>query len=154
MAGEGKDELDPLAIPVLREVLEAGVRQVDRGGVRVHKSVGTHEQAVEASLRSEQVEVTRVPVGRIVALAEAPAARQEGDTLIVPVLEEVLVVEKRLRIKEELHITRTARVQPWRDTVILRSEQVTVERLAPAEPDDATSPKGGTDHATHTVSRL
>lgn len=153
MAGEGKDEQDPLAIPVLREVLEAGVREVDTGGVRIHKSVSTHAQDVAATLHQGQVEVTRVPVGRIVAEADAPAARQEGDTLIVPVLEEVLVVEKRLRIKEEIHITRTARSQPWRDTVVLRSEQVTVEPLAPAAPEP-TSPNGGTHHATHTVSRV
>ena len=146
------NEQDPLAIPVLSEVLEVGVRAADRGGVRIDKQVATHEQTVETSLRQEQVEVRRVPVGRVVAMADAPAARQEGDTLIVPVLEEVLVVEKRLRIKEEIHITRSAREQPWRETVHLRSEQVTVTPLTPAAPDDATLPNGGTHHATHTVS--
>jgi stress response protein YsnF len=93
-------------------------------------------------------------VDRVVALAEAPSARQEGDTLIIPVLEEVLVVEKRVRIKEEIHVTRTAREEPYRATVALRSEQVAVERLAPGAPADATSPNGGTHHATHTVSRV
>lgn len=152
MADEG--EQDPLSIPVLHEVLEVGVRAVERGGVRIDKRVATHEETIETSLRQEQVEVRRVPVGRVVAMADAPAARQEGDTLIVPVLEEVLVVEKRLRIKEEIHITRRARAQPWRETALLRSEQVSVEPLAPAAPDDPTSPNGGTHHATHTVSRV
>lgn len=36
----------------------------------------------------------------------APEIRTEGDVTIVPVLEEVLVVEKRLVLKEELHIRR------------------------------------------------
>ena len=36
--------------------------------------------------------------------------REEHGTLIVPVLEEVLVVEKRLMLKEEIHI-RTHRVE-------------------------------------------
>ncbi|GAA5231440.1 hypothetical protein GCM10025794_34850 [Massilia kyonggiensis] len=47
----------------------------------------------------------------------------------MPILEEVLVVERRLRIKEELHITRTRREEHHVDTVMLKSEQVSVERF-------------------------
>jgi stress response protein YsnF len=75
------------------------------------------------------VEVRHVPVDRIVALEEAPANRYEGDTLIVPVLEEVLVVERRVRIKEELHITRIRREEQYREEVTLKAEQVRVERF-------------------------
>jgi uncharacterized protein (TIGR02271 family) len=134
MADEDKAGPDAWAIPVLRDVLEVGVHQVDRGGVRIHKSVHVRDEPVQASLRHEAVEVTRVPVDRIVAAADAPSARQEGDTLIIPVLEEVLVVEKRVRIKEEIHVTRTAREEPVRSTAPLRSERVAVERLAPDSP--------------------
>ncbi|HEY0060834.1 MAG TPA: DUF2382 domain-containing protein [Telluria sp.] len=144
----------PLVLPLLREELALRVRKVDRGGVRIHKSVSVREQPVQAALRHESVEVRRVPVDRIVALADAPAARQEGDTLIVPVLEEVLVVEKRLRIKEEIHIIRTAHEEQYRATVPLRSEQVAVERLAPGSPTEAPSTNGGTHHATHSDRRI
>lgn len=63
-----------------------------------------------------------------------------GDVMIVPLLEEVLVVEKRLMLKEELHISkrRTEVHNPQR--VILRSEEVTVERI-----DEAEQPKSSTD---------
>jgi stress response protein YsnF len=56
------------------------------------------------------------------------SAHSEEDTLIIPVLEEVLVVEKRLLLKEEVRIT-TRRVEthaPKR--VVLRREEATVER--------------------------
>jgi stress response protein YsnF len=73
--------------------------------------------------------VTHVPVDRIVGLDHAPVTRYEGCTLVVPVLEEVLVVDRRLRIKEELHITKTLREQRHAETVMLRQEQVKVERF-------------------------
>ena len=56
------------------------------------------------SLFSEEADVRRVPVNRVIT--EIPQTRQEGDVTIVPVVEEVLVVEKRLLLKEEIHIER------------------------------------------------
>jgi uncharacterized protein (TIGR02271 family) len=125
---------DTLVVPVIREEIQVDKRAVDTGrGVRVHKTVSEHTHTIDEALLRDAVDVRRVPVDRIVALSEAPATRQEGDTLIVPVLEEVLVTEKRLRIKEEIHITRTQSPQRHTDTVVLRSEQVSVERF-----DDGT----------------
>lgn len=119
-----------IVMPVVREELHVGTAQVDTGrGVRIHKTVSKQAQHIDETLVRDAVSVRRVPIDKIVSLTEAPAARQEGDTLIVPVLEEILVVEKRLRIKEEIHITRTAQAEPFADTVMLRSEQVSVERF-------------------------
>ncbi len=52
----------------------------------------------------EDCEVERVQVKRI--LDQPAEIRQDGDTLIIPLMEEVLVVEKRLMLREELHIKR------------------------------------------------
>ena len=121
---------DDLTIPVLEEVLQVGVRRVDtERGVRVHTTVTERQEPLDVLLRSEQVDVVRVPVDRIVAADEAPVSRQEGATLIVPILEEVLVVEKRVRIKEEVRITRTEREHHHVASVALRSEQVSIERI-------------------------
>jgi len=55
-------------------------------------------------LLREDCEVERVSVRK---LLDKPAeTRQEGDTLIVPLMEEIWVVEKRLMLREELHIKR------------------------------------------------
>ena len=75
------------------------------GGVRLVKKVTEHEETVDLPLLRADVQVERVPINRVVL--EAPPSRQEGDTLIVPILEEVLVTEKRLMLKEEVRITRT-----------------------------------------------
>ena len=126
-----------IIMPVLREEVHVGVRQVDTGsGVRIHKSVSEQAHQVDETLLRDAVNVRRVPVDKIVPLTEAPVARQEGDTLIVPILEEILVVEKRLRIKEEVHITKSVRAEPYTETVMLRSEHVSVERF-----DDAPEQK-------------
>ncbi|HEY0491006.1 MAG TPA: DUF2382 domain-containing protein [Telluria sp.] len=118
------------AVPVYQEQLDVGIRTVETGrGVRVNKSVAEHEHRIEETLMHDQIDVRHVPVDKIVSLSEAPASRYEGDTYIVPVLEEILVVEKRLRIKEEIHITRRKSPQRFSETVPLKSETVSVERF-------------------------
>ncbi len=120
-----------LRVPVVEERLNVSKRVRETGRVRITKHVETRQEIVDEPLLREEVEVERVPVDRYV---DAPVpVRSEGDTTIVPVLEEVLVVEKRLLLKEELHITkrRTERRQP--QDVTLRSERVEVERLGPEQ---------------------
>jgi len=127
-------------IPVIEEELAVSTRQHSRA-VRVHKRVHTREETVEVPVHRDEVVVERVPVGRVVA--DAPKVRNEGDTMVVPVLEEVLVVEKRLMLKEEIRITlrRTAETSPQR--VVLRSEEVVVERDGEAARAIGDDPPGG-----------
>jgi stress response protein YsnF len=121
---------DPFRVPVIAEELAIGTRTVDTGrGVRVHKTVVEQPVTIDERLARDEVEIRHVPVDRIVAPDEAPANRYEGDTLVVPVLEEVLVVERRVRIKEELHITRVRREEHHQEQVVLKAEQVSVERF-------------------------
>ena len=120
-------ESEPLVIPVIHEEVEVGKRKVDTGGVRIQKSAREEEQTVDVPLVEEHVEVERVPMDRTV---EGPlAVRHEGDTIIVPVVEEVLVVQKQLRLVEELHIRKTRTEKRSPQTVVLRKEEATVERL-------------------------
>ena len=121
---------DTLTVPVSREEVQVDKRLVDTGrGVRIHKSVAELPCHIDERLLRDEVEVSHVPVDRIVPLDAAPATRYEGETLVVPILEEVLVVERRVRIKEELRITRTRREERHAETVMLKSEQVSVERF-------------------------
>jgi stress response protein YsnF len=81
--------------------------------------------------------VERLPVERM--LDEPLAPYYDGDTFVIPVMEEVLVVEKRLRLREEVRLTKVREESQHQETVTLRSEVVTIERLdarpeTPAEP--------------------
>lgn len=116
-----------LLIPVTAEELHVRKRSVERERVRLTSTVSTREEAVDVPLRHEELEVERVAVGRVVQAPSEP--RQEGATLIVPIYEEVLVVEKRLVLKEEVRITRKQREQRHREQVPLRREDVLIERL-------------------------
>jgi uncharacterized protein (TIGR02271 family) len=119
-----------LKVPVFEEQLHVGTRTVDTGqGIRIEKSVTEQPVDIDQLLRYEEISVKHVPVDKIVALEDAPTARYEGDIFIVPVMEEVLVVEKRMRIKEEIHISKTYREERHRETVGLKSETVSVKRF-------------------------
>ena len=115
-------------IPLLEEAVQVGKQEVSTGRVRIRTSVETVEEKVISELEREEVEVTRVPVDRVVA--EVPPIRTEGDLTIVPVLEEVLFVEKRLVLKEELHIRRRVATETVEVPVTLRKERASIERVA------------------------
>jgi uncharacterized protein (TIGR02271 family) len=126
----------PLVLPVIQEALDVRTRRVETGRVRITKVIHEREELVDEPLVQEEVTIERVPVNRVV---EGPIpVRHEGDTLIVSVLEEVLVVETRLLLTEELRITtrRTETHQPV--PVTLRREDVTIERV-PGERNEPNS---------------
>lgn len=119
---QGREEI----VRLHEEVLSTGKRQVERGRVRISIGVHEREQALEQSLERQDVEIERVPVGRPVD--EVPEPRQEGELLIVPVVEEELVVTKRLVLKEEIHIRKRVTQRTERFTVTLRSEHADIAR--------------------------
>lgn len=116
----------------LEERLEVGKRVVETGRVQVTTRVVTSEQLVEMQLRRESVEVERVSVNRVVE--QAAPIRHEGDVMIVPVYEEVLVVTKQLVLKEELRIRRHSSMQPSApQRFALRREEAQITRSSPAD---------------------
>ncbi len=123
-----------IRIPVVQEELRVGRRTVETGrGVRLHKTVTEEALRIEEALMRQELDIERVPVDAWVDGA-LPERRQEGETLVIPVLEEVLVVQKRVRLKEEIRITARARQQPASEQVVLREEHVSVERFDEAAP--------------------
>ena len=116
-----------VVVPIVAEQLEVQKRKVEGGGVRIRKTVHEREEVVDEPLMREEVQVRRVPVNKVV---DGPVpVRHVGDTMIVSLLEEVLVVEKRLMVKEELHITKE-QVESYRpQRVRLRTEEAVVERV-------------------------
>jgi uncharacterized protein (TIGR02271 family) len=124
-------------IQVIQETATVAKREFESGRVVVHKTVAERDEVVDIILRQQDLSVERVPVGRVVL--EAPQTRQEGDTLVVPILEEVLVVEKRLVLKEELHIRKQSSERTEQKTVRLRSEQVEIEQTGRKSSDQTAA---------------
>lgn len=131
----GAAQTAQMTFPVMEEEMDVATRVIDTGkGIRVHKTVSEREEVVNQPLLREEIAVEHVTVGRDISDSELPQVRYEGQTMIVPVLEEVLVVQKRLMLKEELHITRQRREVQETQSVLLRSEQISVERFDEGQP--------------------
>jgi uncharacterized protein (TIGR02271 family) len=131
-----------LVIPVLVEETVVGTQQVTRGIVRVHKRVETQEQIVDIPISSEEISVERLPINTFVE-GEAPRMREEDGVVIIPVLEEILVVEKRVMLREEVRLITRVTSSNVPQTVRLRREVVDVERVEPSglEPADQVRPE-------------
>lgn len=114
-----------IAVPLHAEEVQVSKRDVVTGRVRVRTVVDTSETLVRQDLATEHVTVTRVPIDRIVE--SAPPIRTEGEVTIVPVLEEILVVETKLVLKEEIHIRRRHDRETVEQTVTLRTQRAIVE---------------------------
>ena len=116
-------------IPIVEEIATVAKQKVVTGRVRVRTLTETVEELARAEVQREDVDVTRVPIDKVVE--SAPQIRTEGDVTIIPVVEEVLVVEKRLLLKEEVHIRRRIATETVEVPVALRKQRAIVERETP-----------------------
>jgi uncharacterized protein (TIGR02271 family) len=119
-----------IAIPLNVEDLTIERREVKRD-VRIHIRTSSHDQLVDEPAMHERVEIEHVAVGR--PIDAIPPIREEGDTTVIPVVEEIVVVERRLILKEEIRLRRVRTTERHRETVTLREQQAVIERADPAE---------------------
>ena len=115
-----------MVVPIIREELDVRKEVFQTGTVRLRKVVHETPEMVSELLASENIEVERIPMDVIVDAP--PPVRMEGDVTVISVVEEVLVVTKQLRLKEELRIARRQSVTNFYQEVTLRSEELVVER--------------------------
>lgn len=125
------------SVSLAEEQLRIGRRRVETGRLRVRVITEEDVHQFRQELRTESLEVERIAIGRELAAGEAPPAPREeegGDVLVLPVVEEVLVVEKRLVLTEELRIRRRVSAETVEQPVTLRRQRAEIERLAPEPP--------------------
>ncbi len=129
--GAGREETQgdsaPHTMPVVEETASVETRTVPTGIVRVSKHVEQHTESLQIPISRQVVEIRRVRRGE--EIVSIPSTRAEGDTLIIPVVEEEVIVTKRLVLREEIHvITRHVQETVERDIALVK-EEVTVDRL-------------------------
>jgi uncharacterized protein (TIGR02271 family) len=113
-------------IQVVNETATIEKRDVVTGRVRVSTRTATADELVSATLARGNVEVTRLPINR--EIDAPPPVRTEGDSMFVPVVEEILVVEKRWVLVEEIQIRQTTKTQAVELPVRLRKQHAVIER--------------------------
>ena len=113
------------SLNVLQEQVNINKKIVESGKVVIHKKVHQENKDVEVPVSHEEVEIKKVAVNKYVT--EAPPVRYEGNTTIIPVMKEVAVIEKKLLLVEEVHVTKHAVQKTEERTVPLREEEIEVE---------------------------
>lgn len=128
-------------IPVLEETATVDRQTVDQGGYRITKSVSHEPRTLDVALSSSTVDVEHRPIGTALSPGEPlPVTRYEGDVLVIPVIEEVLVTEKRLMLTEEVRVRRVQTTRTDTTAFSLRKEQVVIERLGVDQPSTTGEP--------------
>jgi len=120
-----------MVIPVIAEQVTFDKKVVESGKVRISKRISQQEELIDVPLLREQVSVERVAVNRVVDAP--PQARYEGDTMIIPVVEEQVFYQKRLVLVEELHVRKQIVEEHKPQQVTLMKEEVDVTRSAENE---------------------
>ena len=123
---------EDLRIPLHVEEVSVSRREVEKANVQIALITGTREQVVDKELTHVRVEIERVPIDR--TIEAVPPIRQEGDITIIPVVEEVVVVERRLVLKEEVRVRRVSTKEQHQETVVLRQQEAVVTREDPDSP--------------------
>ncbi len=120
---------EDLRIPLHAEEVTVSRREIKKANVQIALVTGTREQLIDEELTHVRVEIERVPIGRTVEVA--PPIRHEEDITIIPVVEEVVVVERRLVLKEEIRVWRVSTKERHQETVVLRQQEAAVTRERP-----------------------
>lgn len=116
-----------LTINVIKEEVHVHKEIVEKGTVRITKKVHETNETIKTSVNNEDVQVEKIPVNKYVD--SYPEVRYEGETMIVPVVKEVAVIEKKLLLVEEVHIIRRTITSQEEQILPLRHEEIIVERF-------------------------
>lgn len=116
-------------VRLLAEEISVDRRRVETGRLRIRRITRERLETVDEPLQLDEAEVSRVPVGTFVDTR--PSIRETEDEIVIPVVEEVIVVERRLMLREEIHVRKTRRIEHHREEVRLRAQEVEIQRLPP-----------------------
>jgi uncharacterized protein (TIGR02271 family) len=144
-------EAERQAIPVVREDLVVGKREVDSGRVRVYSRQTSTPVSESVNLRDERATIERRPVDR-----EATEADLQGGSVEVRETSEEAVVGKTSRVVEEVLVGKEASQRTETVHETLHGTEVEVERTddkpgaatrAPGSTMDAASSPGASSGA-------
>jgi len=129
-----REEAGEAVLPLLAEEVTVSKQTVETGRVQVSRITHEREQLVDELLAHDLAEIDRIPINR--TIDTMPSVREEGDAVVIPIVEEVLVIERRLLLKEEVRVRRVRSTERHQESVTLRYHEAVVTRL-PVEPPAA-----------------
>lgn len=135
------DDQSTTRVPVVEEEARIEKRRVESGHVRVRTHIEERQHVLRELLLGEALEVVNVPAEHEVQAPPPP--RQEGDVTIISLVEERMVVTKKLFVVEELHVRRTTHLDEIGVPVTVRAMRAVVEE------DNALQPQESPPGAAH-----
>ena len=115
-----------MVIPVIQEQITFDKQVIESGKVRISKRIVEHEELVDVPLFREEVDIEHVPINQFVETQ--PQVRQEGNTMIIPVVQEQVFYQKRLLLVEELHVKKQIVEEHKPQQITLLKEEVNITR--------------------------
>ena len=106
LSGATGREEDEVTVQRVEEELLVGRREREAGSMRIRKRVRTETEHLEVPKKRVEVTVERVPVDEATSTAEGVTAipQIEEEEIVVPIVEEEILIEKRPVVKEEIRI--------------------------------------------------
>ncbi len=123
-----REAIRNITVPVIEEQIKVSKKIVETGRVQLSKQITEEEEIASIPLIHEEISVEHIPINQMVEVA--PSIRYEGDTMIIPILREVAVVEKRIVLVEELRVTKKQIQTESAEKVTLRKETITVNHIS------------------------
>ena len=120
---------EDVTVQLAREEVTISKREVEQSRVRVNVRVEEEEQLLAVALHDGEVSVERLPADEVVD--ELPETVDDGTTIVIPLVEEVVVLQKRYRIRERVRITRITRSREVEIPTTVRREVADVDRFSP-----------------------
>lgn len=117
---------------VIHEQVQVDKKVVETGVVQIIKRVSEDRQTVNLPTSREEITVERIARNQYVETP--PSIRYEGDTMIIPVLQEVIITQKKILLVEEVYVTKHQVHEHKSEEIILRKEDVIIERI-PINPE-------------------
>jgi len=137
-----------VVVPVFQEQASVTKRRIATGRVKVSRVTHQSEKLLTETLAQQQVKIDRIPIGKLIKAV--PKIRKQGDAIIIPIVEEIPVVELRLVLIEEVWVRRIRSTENHRERVLLRCQEAVVTRdpVEPAVALEATEGIVNTNRAT------
>lgn len=126
---------ETLTLPVMEEAVHVGKEERTSGRVWIRKDVISEPVHLHETLSKENIDIERIV--KNTPVEDPPSAYFEGDTLVVPILEETIEIRKKLILKEEIHIHKVRTAEDTTIETSIRKERVHIERND--DPDDTRS---------------
>jgi len=121
---------DQATLRLAEEQLRIGKREVEAGGIRLRKIVRTEMVNQPVELRREEVIIERVPTTGGAASTQGSFTEQE---VYIPLRREEAVVEKEVRVREEVRAHKESQTDTQQVTERVRREDVDIERTGEAK---------------------